>query len=201
MITAYSSAGPGYIEHGHLYGHRAFIFRLDRVDGDREAVADTDELSARFAASRMGRVHIVSRLGHVPEAQALAQACLRHDRNAVVSLTFGAEDDAPADLDRLGYDIVVLARPGDHISAALVDVPSTSVSVHGWPGAATMALLADHCDAPNGYFVFVSGPEVGAAKVWMNETGDSVWQVMPYYSLDTMMEPSEVETAASRTRK
>ncbi len=180
-------AAKGFIEHGHLFGHHAFVVEPDEAGLERSVDGLVDEI----LRSKMERVHIVVPRGGMHESSAVARGLGKADPTISVSMAFLPGETAMP--DRYVYE-GILVIPSNHVLASSeLDCRAGSVHLGHWPGAPTLGVLTCACDAPYGYFLVLKREDIGHAKVWMQFSGDSHWQIIPYHPLNHMFEGAEID--------
>ena len=180
--------GPGWITHGHLYGHRSFIVEmLEDGPGDRPTY---HEIADSLRRSGLLRLHIVSPQGDAHMAYSLCRYLTGIVQSVTPTLAYRAGDYL--DCDPLVYESVLIVRPGDDLAHLKLDQRVGSVSVHGWPGGEALRAVDQDCEAPYGQYLVLPSSDVGEAKVWLAQQRESRWQLVPAYDFDTA-EPAEVD--------
>ncbi len=188
MSVNVKSSGPGFVEHGQLFGHRACIVAL----APGAAATDVGVVAEEACSHGYDRIHIVAEPGCGAQIGPLRDALLAIDQLLSISGAF-RPGDRPA-LARHLWDSVLVVADGDAVSSSMLeDLEVGAISVHGWPGSGTLQLIADKVDAPYGYFLVLPRGDIGVAKVWLSCTNDHDWQIIPYHPLNSTYEAAEID--------
>ncbi len=146
------------------------------------------EIARMALSSKCRRVHVQVDASNGSEGKDLAV----YLSNALPSVTvaMGMSPGVRLGNSLLVYETVLSIRSGDLYLPSELEHRAGSVSVHYWPGAPTLDIITDRCDAPYGYFLVLPREDIGTAKVWMANQPDSMWQIIHAYPLDES-EPAE----------
>jgi hypothetical protein len=181
--------GPGFITHGHLYGHRAYVIELCSGEGDAGAPM-YEEIVDAVRRSKLARVHVIAAV----RGSAAAVDLIHYLNEKVVveaTMSFHAGEHLTA--EALVYESVLIVDPGDLFVAEDLDRRAGSISVSYWPGERVVRMLAAVCDAPFGKYFVLPPSDFGEAKVWLAQTGDAEWQLLPSHDF-TRAENAELKT-------
>lgn len=183
----------GYIQHGHLYGHRAFIIEIASRDDDLKdtLVMSMTDVARMIVQAKVNRVIMHAGPETIAETRDLSEylgnALPRVDR--VYAVTPGA---ALTWHDVQTYDTVLVLRRGDLYLPSELPQYIGSVSVQNWIGIDDLERVQEITQATQGYYIVLPREDLGNAKIWLSATGGGVWQLIPQYDLDAD-EPAETE--------